>query len=186
MSRELDTTGPPFRGAPLAPVLVPPTPIITVRDEEGELLLEVRSGMRGFRLVSQLAVSIGMGGLAFAVSAASLRVSLIAAGLFAIPMLVALRRSTVITTLRLSPGNLTIEESGLMHSSVQRIPLGDLEVPLVGSRVTDDGREYSLLLPRPGTERRTPIRLLIGHQQEHLMWLAEVLTKRMVTYGRWS
>ena len=43
MTRELETTGPPFRGAPLAPVPVSPTPSITVRDQDGELLLEVRS-----------------------------------------------------------------------------------------------------------------------------------------------
>jgi hypothetical protein len=167
MGREVETAGPPFRGAPLVPVLVPPTPIITARDQDGELLLEVRSSTRGFKLATQVAGWIGMAGFAVAVFQASTWVPAVLVGAFAIPVLFAIRRSTITTTLRLHAGTLMIEEVGLMHSSVHRIPLADLEVPLVDSRASDDGPEYSLLVSRAGVERRIPVRLLVGHQQEH-------------------
>jgi len=180
MTRELETTGPPFRGAPVAPVLVPPTPSITVRDQDGELLLEVRSSMRGFRLAYNLAYSVGIGGLLIAFSSGTIWIPLLGAGIAAAMALVAIRQSTITTTFRLRARELIIEESGLMHRSVQRIPLADLEAPLVHSRDIEDGPEYSLLLPRSGTAGHQAIRVLRGHERKHLEWPATALTKRML------
>ena len=180
MTRELETTGPLFRGTPLVPVLVPPTPSITVRDQDGELLLEVRSAMRGFRLAFNVVYSVSFAGLAIALSSGSIWIPLLGAGVGAAMALVPIRQSTIITTLRLRARELIIEERGFMHRSVQRIPLTDLEVPSVHSRTTADGPEYTLLLPRAGTDGQQAIRLLRGHQQEHLAWLATLLTKRML------
>jgi hypothetical protein len=67
-----------------------------------------------------------------------------------------------------------------MHRSVNRIAVPDLEGPLVHSRTSEDGPEYTLLLRRAGTGGQEAVRLLRVHEQVRLEWLATVLTKRML------
>ena len=178
MKRELEITGPPFRGAPVVPALVSPTPLITVRDEDGELLLEVRSSVGGFELAFLLA------GLAFVpwvltVSVRSIGVSVAVGCACAWSALWLIREATTTTTLRLCGNELIVDELGVMRRSQQRLPLADLGTPTIDEWMTDEGPAYALLMPRGGKSRNEAIRALGGHEREHLAWLVKVLTTRM-------
>ena len=70
-----------------------------------------------------------------------------------------------------------------MRGSVQRIPLTDLEVPLVPGtpgKPSTDGM-YALVLRAPGRMGNRPSAFLRRPRQAHLDWLATVFTEPNVS-----
>ena len=177
MKREIETIGPPFRGVPAVSAPKSPTRLITVRDEDGELMIEVRCPPRPMGLIFAL-LSTAFAGMCLALETAPmLRAMMVGAAVWT--GFSAFREAGTVTVLRLHPGEILIEESGPLRRSLRRISLAEMDPPEVDEEVDEGKVSLRLLLPRKGRRRWEGIRLFDGHSEEHLAWLADLIAARL-------
>lgn len=177
MKRDSETTGPPYRKAPLPTVLKSPTPLITVRDEPGELLIEGRSVLGRGTLFTAL-VSTAFTGMCLAIHVGAALVILLT-GVSAWSGFSVIREIATTTVLRLRAREILIEQSGPLSNLQCRLSLSEIELPRTVRESHGRWEDCYLLIRRKSDVPGEGVRLFPGHKAEHLIWLSTLLSTRI-------